>query len=119
MYNQALILIEDKVMTMVGKSLQQLQLGMPVPVRIGGNRLNREMIRETSYDTIQLAAHVAATEPTLSPDQALAFTKVVDLVRREVGGMIFLDAPGGTGKTFLLNLLLAKVRPQKLMLLLE
>ena len=26
------------------------------------------------------------------------------------GGMLFLDAPGGTGKTFLINLILAKLR---------
>ncbi|KIH47496.1 hypothetical protein ANCDUO_22442 [Ancylostoma duodenale] len=26
------------------------------------------------------------------------------------GGLLFLDAPGGTGKTFLINLLLAEVR---------
>ena len=26
------------------------------------------------------------------------------------GGIIFLDAPGGTGKTFLLNLILARIR---------
>ena len=25
------------------------------------------------------------------------------------GGMLFLDAPGGTGKTFLINLILAKL----------
>ena len=32
------------------------------------------------------------------------------LVDSGSGGFIFLDAPGGTGKTFLLNTILAKVR---------
>jgi len=31
-------------------------------------------------------------------------------VANESGGIIFLDAPGGTGKTFLLNLILAEIR---------
>ena len=30
-------------------------------------------------------------------------------VRWNEGGMLFLDAPGGTGKTFLINLILAKL----------
>ena len=28
------------------------------------------------------------------------------------GGMLFLDAPGGTGKTFLINLILPKLQSQ-------
>lgn len=31
-------------------------------------------------------------------------------VDEDEGGILFIDAPGGTGKTFLLNLLLAKIR---------
>jgi ABC-type ATPase involved in cell division len=31
-------------------------------------------------------------------------------VNNNEGKILFLDAPGGTGKTFLINLLLAKVR---------
>ena len=31
-------------------------------------------------------------------------------VKNKSPGLIFLDAPGGTGKTFVINLILAKVR---------
>ncbi|KIH46987.1 hypothetical protein ANCDUO_22957 [Ancylostoma duodenale] len=34
----------------------------------------------------------------------------MNLIRNGNGGLLFLDAPGGTGKTFLINLLLAEVR---------
>jgi hypothetical protein len=34
----------------------------------------------------------------------------MESVERGNGGLFFLDAPGGTGKTFLINLLLAEIR---------
>jgi len=34
------------------------------------------------------------------------------MVDRNEGGILFLDAPGGTGKTFLVNLILAKIRSE-------
>lgn len=34
-------------------------------------------------------------------------------VAAEQGGFFFLDAPGGTGKTFLISLILAKIRSQQ------
>ena len=36
----------------------------------------------------------------------------MDKIERKAGGIVFLDAPGGTGKTFVINLLLAKIRQQ-------
>ena len=34
----------------------------------------------------------------------------MDIIKRDEGSLIFLDAPGGTGKTFILNLILAEIR---------
>ena len=34
------------------------------------------------------------------------------MVDANEGGILFLDAPGGTGKTFLINLILAKLRSE-------
>lgn len=34
-------------------------------------------------------------------------------IENESGGLHFLDAPGGTGKTSLISLILAKIRSQK------
>ena len=31
------------------------------------------------------------------------------MINRNEGGVLFLDAPGGTGKTFLINLTLTKI----------
>ena len=41
------------------------------------------------------------------------FEEVVRSVNNEEGRIFFLNAPGGTGKTFLINLLLSKVRGQQ------
>ena len=70
------------------------------------------MLRETSYDMDQLDAHVSANEPLLMKDQRAAYNVILDLVNRKTGGIVFLDAPDGTGKTFVMNLLLAKIRQQ-------
>jgi hypothetical protein len=46
----------------------------------------------------------------LTPDQYNVYKSVLRTIDNRNGGLIFLDAPGGIGKTFLINLLLAKVR---------
>lgn len=112
MYNQALIYLEDKVITMVGKSLTQLQSGLPLPHRSVDSPLTWDMFHATNYNPEQLAKEVLETLPLLSPDQTVAFQTIVNSVERETGKLIFLNAPGGTGKTYLINLLLAKVRSQ-------
>ncbi|CAF5007497.1 unnamed protein product, partial [Rotaria sp. Silwood1] len=61
MFNQALIIIENKVLEMGGKELEKLEL--PTPQRNSGDRLNSAMLRETSYDVKELDAYITANEP--------------------------------------------------------
>lgn len=110
MFNQALIIIENKVLEMGGKELEKL--GLPTPQRNSGDRLNSAMLRETSYDVKELEAYIRENEPLLVPDQRAAYNAILNQIEKGAGGIIFLDAPGGTGKTFVINLLLAKVRHQ-------
>jgi len=110
MFNQALILLEDKVLEMSGRDLKQL--GLSNPQRHLGDRLSREMLRETSYDVEQLDKYVSENEPLLLTDKRSANSAILDLVNQKIGRIFFLDAPGGTGKTFVINLLLAKIRQQ-------
>jgi len=110
MFNQALIILEDKAREMAGKDLKQL--GLPTPQRNLGDRLSREMLSETSYDVNELDKYVSTNEPLLVADQRAAYNAILDRINRKAGGIIFLDAPGGTGKTFVINLLLAKIRQQ-------
>jgi hypothetical protein len=48
-------------------------------------------------------------------DQQKAYETILEAVEQEVGSIFFFDAPGGTGKNYLINLLLAKIRQGKKM----
>jgi len=48
----------------------------------------------------------------LTEEQRVIYQEVEKSVRFDSGKLFFVDAPGGTGKTFLMNLLLASVRLQ-------
>ena len=111
MFNQGLIALEDKVMNMGGKALQDY--GLPVPDRTAGTDTEpREVLREKNYDIEALCKITTDGEPKLLPEQLTAYQTFLKAVQRGSGGLFFLDAPGGTGKTFVTNLLLAKVRQQ-------
>ena len=113
MHNEALVRLEEKVLAMTGKALRQWDALFPVPRRTATNVLSREMLRETSYNTEELTQYVAEMTPKLVPDQRAAFEEVMTAVASRSASLIFLNAPGGTGKTFLLNLLLAKLRSEQ------
>ena len=66
-----------------------------------------------SYDLEVLQDHVHENEPKLIPEQRNVFELVLSSINENSGGVFFLDAPGGTGKTFVINVLLAKVRMRK------
>jgi hypothetical protein len=111
-YNQTLFFLEDLCLSMSGKSLKIL--GLPSPDRREEqNSLCKEILRETRYNIQALSNFVAQNEQLLVPDQREAYNAILKLIDANQGGIVFLDAPGGTGKTFLINLLLAKVRKQK------
>lgn len=66
----------------------------------------------TLYNQQELKLLAARQENLLNLDQKQAYESVLQSVRAKSGKCFFLDAPGGTGKTFLLNLFLAKIRSE-------
>lgn len=107
-FNEILIIIEEKCMALSNKTL--LQLGLPVPIYNQKKIMNRELLRERQYDIKKLQQYVEKQSKTLVSDQKEAFNTIMDRFEKNNGGIFFLDAPGGTGKTFLLNLTLAAIR---------
>ena len=71
---------------------------------------NRYLLKETCYDAMTLLSYVQEREQQLNSEQADVYNFVSSMLEDSNGAVLFLDAPGNTGKTFLLNLLLAKVR---------
>ncbi|XP_036340438.1 uncharacterized protein LOC118749766 [Rhagoletis pomonella] len=107
-FNEALILMEDLCMSINNKAL--CQLGMPAPTRDRNAVQDRDLMREQQFDANQLERFVQTQNEFLVADQKKAYDKIMQRVTEGDGGIIFLDAPGGTGKTFLINLILASVR---------
>ncbi|XP_074109302.1 uncharacterized protein LOC141534058 [Cotesia typhae] len=111
-YNKCLILLEDIVISMSGKTL--LQFGLHSLTRDESFILNnRQYLRELSYDTAYLSKVVAENVPKLNIEQEKVYNEILNSIIADSGQLYFLDAPGGTGKMFLINLLLAKIRSEK------
>ncbi|UYV82863.1 hypothetical protein LAZ67_22001131, partial [Cordylochernes scorpioides] len=108
-YNETLCNIEDRVVSICGKKLQELGLGAPRRNVV----TNSDILRELAYDTAELEDNVASMLPKLLPEQRRVFDAVLAKINLSQPIIIFLDAPGGTGKTFLLNLLLAMIRKEQ------
>ncbi|GFW18545.1 ATP-dependent DNA helicase [Trichonephila clavipes] len=109
-YNEALILIEDICLTIANKAL--VQLGMPASNRPANNLFDRDLQRETHYDSDELGKFVRTNLPQLILEQRIAYDRIMRAITEQSGGLFFIDAPGGTGKTFLLSLILATIRSQ-------
>ena len=100
--------IQHELQAMCGSTLAQV--GLPEPAEASVPVGNFVLARETSYDQQMLLELVQEREPTLMEDQRVAYEGILGRVEENTGGMVFLDAPGGTGKTYVTNLLLAKIR---------
>ena len=72
---------------MSGKTLQQL--GIESPIRNGSDVLNRDIVREESYNIDQLKILVETNKPLLVDDQKLVYTNILDVVRSGNGEIFF------------------------------
>ena len=57
-----------------------------------------------------MAAIVISNVPLMTDEQRMIYDRIILAVLEGQGGFFFLDAPGGTGKTFLISLILAEIR---------
>jgi len=81
------------------------------PNRFINATFERELLREQSYNRIDLQLFVQENILKFLQEQKIAFDTIIQAVTNQSGGLYFMDTPGGTGKTFLISLILAKIRP--------
>ena len=101
-----------------GKSLSDF--GLPLPnmekEQFLQNCLQDQYIAdEEDFSPEKAKAFFEANHPKFNKDQRFVFDCIAGLIRcseKGNGKLIFLDAPGGTGKTFTLNVLISWIRMQ-------
>lgn len=87
----------------MGSSLAQAGLpGAQVDLLVLlGNLYNEQVDVNSSPE--HSAEIVAEAEPKMNAEQQQVYNDVTERLQAEESGMLYLDGPGGTGKTFLLN----------------
>ena len=105
--NEVLCDVEDHLQRQ-GKSVEDF--GLPMPDTTVTDQDCRILREETVFDMNLLQSIVDTNLPNLNDEQSAAFHEVVNSVENDLGLMIALDAPAGTGKTYLISTILAYVR---------
>ncbi|XP_060972332.1 uncharacterized protein LOC133038257 [Cannabis sativa] len=102
----------EMIMLKMGKSLKDID-GMSFPnsslIRDLGNRLINE---ELDYDREQLNILHEKSFASLNPCLKSTYEAIMHSVENEQGNLFFINGHGGTGKTFLWNTIIAKLRSQ-------
>ncbi|XP_076044688.1 uncharacterized protein LOC143027303 [Oratosquilla oratoria] len=108
-YLDALDDIQENVLNCGGGRI--VQYGLP-PSR-DGEKTTNVIRREKSYNKVRLAEEVEGKKVLLNEKQRFCYETVMARVeggRKDCNNGFFLDAPGGTGKSFVLNIILDTVR---------
>jgi hypothetical protein len=111
-YNRTLIFIEDICLMMSNKIL--CQLGMTAPNRQMHDVFHQKLQYENYYDVNTLKESIEINLPLLNDEQKFVFDTLMKVINDGTGGIYFFEAPGGTGKTFFITLILATIRSKKL-----
>lgn len=77
------------------------------------HNLSREETRELCYDVESLIEETETNISKFQPEQRAVFEAAMNSVVNNASKIFFLDAPGGTGKTFVIRTLLAQIRKNK------
>ncbi|CAI9739777.1 XP_036361064.1uncharacterized protein LOC118764397 [Octopus vulgaris] len=109
-YNEALIDMNRHIRRYVIRGLSEFHL--PTPVHHEAP-LDVEYMSEKNYNIAELTETITRDEPRLLPEQREIYNEIIDSVRLNQGKLFFLNAPSGTGKTFVINLILAKLRAER------
>ncbi|XP_064621482.1 uncharacterized protein LOC135484172 [Lineus longissimus] len=105
-YNLCLAAIEELLLRIPG-CCKLPHYGLPAAQH---QQTDTEFLRYTNFNIEEQKEYVHHHEHQLTKEQLHVYQQLLTLINQDHPDIIFLDAPGGTGKIFMLNLLLAKVR---------
>ena len=107
LYSLALVDIEQRL-KLHKKSLTEM--GLPEPQI---TNVSTDLMEQTNYDEKECNEIVEKNLESMNPQQEEFYKAVISSIYQNKPAVYFLDAPGGTGKTFVATTILAKVRSTK------
>jgi flagellar biosynthesis GTPase FlhF len=109
--NLALIDI-DNILQMNSRNLSLYDSMYQIDTTLLMPRINRLIQEEelSQREIENIRQEVRENELKLNNDQKLIYHKIIETINRQNNQIFFIDGPGGTGKTFLYNLIISKVR---------
>ncbi|XP_071708928.1 uncharacterized protein [Rutidosis leptorrhynchoides] len=100
-----------------GKSLSDFP-SLPQPDASLLTQLDNRLIREElNYNIKEMKNLHDNLFRSLNPEQLALYDRLIKAITNQEGGLYFLYGPGGTGKTFLYNTILTKLRSEKMIAL--
>ncbi|XP_038701878.1 uncharacterized protein LOC119998611 [Tripterygium wilfordii] len=102
----------DQILKKNGKSLSDFD-GMPIPKQnLATDLSNRLVCEELNYDRDSLGKKFAKLYSSLNIEQVEAYDAIMESVDNKTGKTFFLSGYGGTGKTFLWETIVSKLRSE-------
>jgi hypothetical protein len=100
----------ERLLMQSSKTLKDF--GLPSPAHTFGTiyQTPQLILEETSFNQQQLDTAWRQCLQTANQDQLAAFNAVIQAYESNQGGVFFIDGPGGTGKTYVENMILARIR---------
>jgi len=79
----------------------------------GGILGNVLILEQQQYDPVEQAELAEEYRANLNTDQQAAFERITSAIADRTGETFFLHGPGGTGKTYLYNMLCYQLRSEQ------
>lgn len=99
----------QELLQQYGKRLSDFE-GMPIPDVFNlGRERNSLLMEETMFDQQEQVDLALSMQESLNYCHQRAYNTVLEAVYKNEGGVFFLNGPGGSGKTYLYNALLARL----------